>query len=109
MQVHRLAYALWVGDIDGTFICHRCDNRRCFNPAHLFAGTHADNMADARQKHRLNYGENNHFAKLTWPKVRMIRQRLYDGARPSVLAREYDVTHSTICYIGRKRIWKEIE
>lgn len=53
-QTHKLAFILMHG-FDPLPLCvlHRCDNRLCGNPGHLFLGTRLDNMRDAIAKGRM--------------------------------------------------------
>lgn len=51
--VHRLAFLHFKGVIPPKFeVMHTCDNPFCFNPEHLFLGTHKENMEDMVRKGR---------------------------------------------------------
>jgi hypothetical protein len=52
-MTHRLAWVARHGPIaKGLEVCHRCDERRCCNPDHLYLGNHAENMAEMKTKRR---------------------------------------------------------
>lgn len=108
-RVHRLAFELYVGPIpDGMMVCHRCDVRNCFNPAHLFAGTRADNMQDMVDKGRSTAGVKHTQARLTDDQVQQIRRRHAAGAKQVDLASEFGVTKSQVSSIVRGKAWTHL-
>jgi hypothetical protein len=48
---HRLSWALYRGPLK-LCVLHKCDNRKCVRPSHLFEGTRADNNKDMCAKGR---------------------------------------------------------
>ena len=53
---HRIAWELTNGPIPSNkLVLHKCDNRKCVNPNHLYLGTHSDNICDAVERKRGNF------------------------------------------------------
>lgn len=107
---HRYSYTLNKGAIpDGMIVCHRCDNRPCVNPDHLFLGTCRVNMQDAVAKERMTRGEDCHSARLTENDVVELRSRFaLGGCTYKGAAREYGVTDQTIKYAVIGRTWSHV-
>lgn len=103
---HRLVWALTRGVIPDAeiHICHTCDNPKCINPEHLFAGTCRENMKDKVSKGRQAYGVRNGRAKLSESQVQEI---IRDDRPKRVIAREYGVSDTMIRYIKSGKSWRQ--
>ncbi len=109
-SAHRWAWTLTNGPIpDGMFVCHRCDNRKCCNPGHLFIGTHQENLADMRSKGRGCKGTMNPGSKLTEQLVTTIRSLLGSGVSQKVIASEFGVNQSVISRISCGHVWRHVK
>ncbi|RZI99824.1 MAG: HNH endonuclease [Brevundimonas sp.] len=119
-RAHRIAYSLANGPIPaGKVVCHSCDVRSCCNPAHLWLGTIADNVADrvakGRTVHQFGadytgprpHGEGHGSARLTEITARAILDR--GGERGSDLAREFGVSETCISRLRRGRTWPHLK
>lgn len=63
---HLFAYTLLCGPVaDGLVVRHKCDNRRCCNPAHHVLGTQLQNVRDRVERGRCARGERNGRCKLS--------------------------------------------
>lgn len=99
---HRAAYLLFKGPIPKKkFVLHRCDERLCVRPSHLFIGTHQNNMDDMVRKKRGTNGSKNSHCKLSTQQVLEIRNKAQKGGY-GIVARQYGVHRVTIGQIMRK-------
>jgi len=111
-KAHRVAWALTHGLIPkGLCVCHKCDNKRCVNPAHLFLGTLKDNARDRANKGRNadRRGEKSTSSKLVRAQVVQIRKLYAQGTiTQRELAGRFGISRRQICDIINRVCWKHI-
>ena len=107
-RAHRLAFEAANGYVLATVhVLHRCDNPLCVNPAHLFAGSHLDNMRDMYSKGRRPppVGELNGNAKLTAEMVLVIRAAT---CLQREIAARFGISRRTVQCIKRGDAWRHL-
>jgi len=119
MLAHRLSWIIHNGEIPehdsfhGTCVCHHCDNPSCVNPAHLFLGTHKDNMKDRQNKGRsfiipARSGEENGNSVLKESDVLAIRMWVELGYKQVRIAEAYRTSPKNVSRIVRRDTWRNI-
>lgn len=110
-RASRISWILYRGEIpNDLWILHKCDNRLCVKPSHLFLGTPSDNSLDREKKGRGRdlVGENNGYSKLNDATVLQIRSLKASGVKQKDIAEQFGVTASTVSVVVNRKIWKHI-
>lgn len=115
MRAHRFSWELHRGPIPHRLlVCHRCDNKYCVNPDHLFLGTHQDNVMDMWSKGRNRpvsheptvFGEAHPRAILTESDVVIMRELRSGGESVASIGRRFGVSRATASAAIRGQSWK---
>lgn len=120
---HRAVWILTHGKIkNNLWVLHRCDNKKCCNPNHLFLGTYLDNVADMVKKGRqakgnknglrvhpesVQRGEKHTSSKLTKKQVLEIKQLVKDGKSDIEISSRYKVSPKAIYLLRHNTTYKE--
>jgi hypothetical protein len=114
LTANRASWQAFRGTIPiGLCVLHRCDNKICVNPDHLFLGDQKDNMQDMLLKGRNNpaktlpgrWGQKHPLARISDKQVQQIIERARKGENKGELAKEFGLSLvylRAVC-AGRKR------
>jgi len=109
-KAHQVSYELFVGPLPHGRICvlHRCNNRRCVRPSHLYLGTQKENARDRESAGTTfhQYGEDSPLSLLTEADVTKIRGLCAAGGMyQKDVAAMFGTTQGTVSKIQRRATW----
>jgi hypothetical protein len=106
---HRVSWIIHHGAIPmGMCVLHRCDNRGCVKPEHLFLGTKKENTHDAMHKGKIKAGADHPLAKLSRDQVFSILDMCADGMSQTVVARIHGICQAQVWRIVHGKRWASV-
>lgn len=111
IRAHRFSWELHYGPIsDDLWVLHKCDNRPCVRPDHLFLGTNQDNCLDAVKKGLWgDHSKRSRGHKLGLRDVLQIKEQLSIGVFTNLeIASWWGVDPCTVSGIKLGRTWKRV-
>lgn len=111
-RAHVFAYKHYIGPTNNLYVLHKCDNRSCVNPEHLFLGTAKDNNVDMFKKGRANKarGSKAGASKLKEYQVEEIKELLKNPYHGQIreISIKYNISESQTARIKHNQNWKHI-
>lgn len=111
LLIHRASWLIHNGSLPQNLcVLHKCDNRICSNPNHLFLGTQEDNIRDMVLKKRNSapIGEKVSISKLKSEQVMQIKKLLAQKMTIKKIAQLFNISFITISDIKRNKTWRHI-
>lgn len=106
VKPHRFIFEEEHGTVPkGKEVCHSCGNSLCCNPAHLYAGTHRENIADMVGHGTSTKGETNPKSKLREEDVQEILRLRQKGKTLKEIAEQFPVSLSMVGLICQGKAW----
>lgn len=103
IAAHRVSYMIANGGIpNGLMVLHKCDNRKCVNPCHLYAGTPSQNVRDKLERFKGMWG----FMKHPYEKVLEVRSLYESGLTQTRVAEITGVSQSHVSKMVRGTVRK---
>lgn len=106
-KLHRVSWELHHGPIpEGLCVCHKCDNRICSNPDHLFLGTYKDNVDDSIAKGRHSHGsKHGHSTLKTQDICAIFKLRRVKNMPRDEVAKRFNIHRCHINKLLKGRAW----
>lgn len=110
-SAHQFSYEIHRGPIGSMHVLHKCDNKVCVNPDHLFLGTNRDNVDDKVKKNRAPRGSMHGMAigrDRIVASVRLMRLMYEDGASAEQIANMTGRAYKTVLRVLKHQRWTNV-